>query len=225
MKIKEKYYTKENIEKQAKKFLEKTKPYTKKQGTQFLPEKTALLVLDMQKYFLDENSHAFIPSAKAITPRIKKLQKTYLEKGLPVIQTKHLNTTSDAGSMRRWWKDLITENNPFSKLTDELHDEKIPVIRKTQYDAFFKTDLDEQLKKNNVQQVVITGVMTHLCCETTARSAFMRGFDVFFTVDGTATYNKTFHLSTLINLSHGFAVPIMVKKVLQHLQDEEKVNE
>jgi len=57
--------------------------------------------------------------------------------------------------------------------------------------------------------------MTHLCCETTARSAFMSGFDVFFTVDGTATYNKTFHLSTLINLAHGFAIPITTKEVIQ----------
>lgn len=224
MEIKENYYTTENIEKQAEEFLEKIKPYTTKQDTKFLPEKTVLLVLDMQRYFLDENSHAFVPSAKAITPRIKKLQNTYLEKGLPVVQTSHLNTTGDAGSMQRWWKDLITENNPLSKVVDELFDERIPVVHKTQYDAFWKTDLQRRLNKAGVKQVVVTGVMTHLCCETTARAAFIRGFDVFFTVDGTATYNKMFHQSTLINLSHGFAVPIMVKEILQHLHNigEEK---
>ncbi len=56
--------------------------------------------------------------------------------------------------------------------------------------------------------------MTHLCCETTARSAFVRGFEVFFTIDGTATYNKEFHFATLHNLAHGFALPILVDEIL-----------
>lgn len=225
MEIKENYYITENIEKRAKEFLEKIKPYSRKQDTRFLPEKSALLILDMQKYFLDESSHAYIPSSKAIIPGIKELQNAYLKKRLLVVQTRHLNTTSDAGSMQRWWKDLITEDNPLSKVVDELFDERIPVVHKTQYDAFWKTDLQQRLNKAGVKQVVVTGVMTHLCCETTARSAFMKGFDVFFTVDGTATYNKMFHLSTLINLSHGFAVPVTVKEILQHLHNWGRVNE
>jgi len=65
--------------------------------------------------------------------------------------------------------------------------------------------------------VVICGVMTHLCCETTARSAFMRGFEVFFTVDGTATYTEAFHRASLLNLSHGFAVPVLVENILEKL--------
>jgi isochorismate hydrolase len=56
--------------------------------------------------------------------------------------------------------------------------------------------------------------MTHLCCETTARSAFMHGFETFFTVDGTATYNEAFHRAALLNLSHGFALPLTVDEVL-----------
>lgn len=55
--------------------------------------------------------------------------------------------------------------------------------------------------------------MTHLCCETTARSAFIRGFDVFFTIDGTATYNEDFHFGTLYNLAHGFAVPLLIDEI------------
>ena len=48
--------------------------------------------------------------------------------------------------------------------------------------------------------------MTHLCCETTARSAFVHGYEVFFLVDGTATYNQDFHRASLMNLAHGVAV-------------------
>jgi isochorismate hydrolase len=60
--------------------------------------------------------------------------------------------------------------------------------------------------------------MTHLCCETSARSAFMRGFEVFFPIDGTATYNRDFHLATLRNLAHGFATMTTVRELLIKLE-------
>jgi bifunctional isochorismate lyase / aryl carrier protein len=62
--------------------------------------------------------------------------------------------------------------------------------------------------------------MTHLCCETTARSAFTHGFEVFFTIDGTATYNERFHIATLLNLSHGFALAVLVEEVIEMLTEE-----
>jgi len=62
---------------------------------------------------------------------------------------------------------------------------------------------------------VVCGVMTHLCCETTAREAFVRGFEVFFPVDGTASYNQKFHEASLQNLAHGFAILTTVEQLLQ----------
>jgi len=59
--------------------------------------------------------------------------------------------------------------------------------------------------------------MAHLCCETTARSAFVKGFEVVFVIDGTATYNKDFYISTLLNLSHGFAIPVLTEEILNLL--------
>jgi isochorismate hydrolase len=71
------------------------------------------------------------------------------------------------------------------------------------------------MRQSRVSQVVICGVMTHLCCESTARSAFMHGFEVFFPVDGSATYNQAYHQATLLNLSHGFATLTTVAEILQ----------
>ena len=59
--------------------------------------------------------------------------------------------------------------------------------------------------------------MTHLCCETTARVAFTQGYEVFFSIDGTATYNRKFHLGSLINLAHGFVVPMLVDEIIDSL--------
>lgn len=51
----------------------------------------------------------------------------------------------------------------------------------------------------------MTGVMTNLCCETTAREAFVKGFRVFFSTDATATLDLELHEATLKNLAYGFA--------------------
>ena len=176
--------------------------------------RSALLILDMQGYFLEAVSHAYIPSAEAILLRVDALHETYATLGLPIVWTRHLNTPADAASMSRWWRDLISAKNPLSEIYPVLDTSAGIIIEKTQYDAFYETNLEAYLRKNDVTQVVISGVMTHLCCETTARSAFMRGFDVFFLIDGTATYNEDFHRATLLNLSHGFANLILSEEIL-----------
>lgn len=179
------------------------------------PQTAALLVLDMQRYFLDETSHAFIPSAEAIIPGIRNLIDTFHKQIRPVVYTRHLNTPENAGRMATWWRDLISQESPLSEIDPRFLVDGANVIEKSQYDAFLHTDLEAFLREQRVEQVVITGVMTHLCCETTARSAFMHGFDVFFTIDGTATYNLDLHWASLQNLAHGFAVPVLNHEILE----------
>lgn len=53
--------------------------------------------------------------------------------------------------------------------------------------------------------MIVTGVMTNLCCETNAREAFVRGFRVFFSTDATATSSEDLHVATLKNMAYGFA--------------------
>jgi len=176
--------------------------------------RSALLILDMQDFFLDADSHAYIPSAQDILPRLDALRETYATLGLPIVWTRHLNTEADAANMSRWWRDIISAEHPLSGISSALDTSHGVIIEKKQYDAFYETNLEEYLHECNVEQIVISGVMTHLCCETTARSAFMRGFDVFFLIDGTATYNEDFHRATLQNLSHGFANLILSEDVV-----------
>ena len=56
--------------------------------------------------------------------------------------------------------------------------------------------------------------MTHLCCETTARDAFMNNFEVFFVVDGTATYTEDLHVGTIRAISHGFGMCVSSEEIL-----------
>jgi isochorismate hydrolase len=122
--------------------------------------------------------------------------------------------------MSTWWKDLITFQNPLHKIIPQIDSSMGTLIQKSQYDAFYRTQLDEQLQASGVTQVVLCGVMTHLCCETTARTAFMHGYEVFFPVDGTATYNLAYHRASLLTLAHGFANLVFVKDILTAIRGD-----
>ncbi|EKE04233.1 MAG: isochorismatase hydrolase [uncultured bacterium] len=213
--MKESYFTKENIRERAELLLNQFRKSKKHKDIAYSPELSALIVMDMQGYFLNPESHAYIPASRAIIANIQALIESYKRANLPVIFTRHINTRLNAGLMSEWWDDVITENNGLSEIIPELELTNSVVIEKTQYDAFYKTNLEELLNNHNVKQVVITGVMTHLCCETTVRSAFVRGFKPFMPIDATATYNEEFHKATFKNLSHGFTSPVVTRELLE----------
>jgi len=219
--MKDSYFTTSNLKKKARSLLTEVQRYRDWHPWSIQKENTALLVIDMQKYFLDESSHACLPAGKAIIQGIKYLQDKFIENNLTVIQTRHLNDNENALEMSSWWSELINENSRLSEIIPELRDELIPVVIKSQYDAFLHTNLEKLLRDKKVSQIIITGVMTHLCCESTARTAFMRGFNVLFAIDGTATNDIDFHRATLLNLAHGFAVPVLIDEVIENLSDSE----
>ena len=216
--MKQAYFTPETIRPKAEEMLQRLVAERVREGRALKQARSALLVLDMQRFFLEPDSHAYVPSAAAILPNIRGLVRAYDELDFPVVYTRHWNTPQDAGMMDVWWRDLIEAGDPVSEITEALDLSNGTLIEKSQYDAFYGTELETVLKEKEVTQVVICGVMTHLCCETTARSAFVRGFEVFFTIDGTATYNEDFHMASLRNLAHGFATPVLVEDALNTLR-------
>lgn len=186
-----------------------------------IPERSALLVLDMQDYFLHPESHAYIPSAVAILPGLQKLIDAFSQRNCPIFFTQHINSPENAAMMGQWWREIITVENPLRAITPQLDTRPGVILQKPQYDAFYQTDLEDRLHGLNVRQLIICGVMTHLCCETTVRAAFVRGFEIFFPVDGTATYNIAFHRATLTNLAHGCAHLTLVADILALLTPDD----
>jgi isochorismate hydrolase len=219
---KEQYFTPENIILKSQELLASVAG-TRNRNRQinFQPDSAALLVLDLQEYFLQESSHAFVPSAAATLPGIFKLIAAFTNAGHPVIATRHINTPEDAGMMAKWWRDLIQPQSAHSQNIALGDSRNIIYFNKSQYDAFYNTDLEAILRDKGTSQVVICGLMTHLCCETTARAAFTRGFEVLFAVDGTATYNEQLHRASLLTLSHGFALPVLIDALLRQMETNE----
>jgi isochorismate hydrolase len=85
------------------------------------------------------------------------------------------------------------------------------------YSVFQGTDLEERLRSGEIEELIITGVMTNCCCETTARDAFVKDFRVFFVSDATATANDELHIASLKNLAYGFAHIISTEQLCRHL--------
>lgn len=181
----------------------------------WIPEKgrTAVLLIDLQAYFRE--------IIRPILDNLVHLLSAVRKNRIPLIFTQHGHIPGeDHGMLGRWWSDLIKEGSADARLIPELEvSEEEVVIPKKTYSAFHETGLEERLRSLNVSDLVIGGVMTNLCCETTARDAFVRDFRVFFLGDGTSTVSEDFHLAALENLGYGFATLMSCGRLVQKIQE------
>jgi nicotinamidase-related amidase len=181
---------------------------------------SALLVIDMQNFFVHEDGEAFIPQTHEILENIQALLKSFRSRKLPVIYTSHSHKSSDydGGTMTWWWDVNCIEGSHGAEIYDvikPLREEKI--ISKHRYSAFEGTDLDMTLRCLEVTDLVVTGVMTNICCETTTRDAFGKNYRVQFLCDATATSDADLQLATMKNIAFGFAPVVMTADVLKQL--------
>ncbi|MCX7909354.1 MAG: cysteine hydrolase [Ignavibacteria bacterium] len=201
------YVNKETLKDKTHEWLRKIAPFNTHR-MELNVSKSALLVIDMQKFFLDPQSPTFTCGGLAIIDNIKLLLDCFRKEKLPVIYTRHVHDPEgiDAGIMKWWWEGMCVDETPESFVIDEispLPNEK--VVKKHRYSAFYNTDLEVYLRGLKVEDLVITGIMTNMCCESTARDAYFRDYRVFFLADATGSINEEMHLASLLNLSFGFA--------------------
>ncbi|RJP77202.1 MAG: cysteine hydrolase [Candidatus Zixiibacteriota bacterium] len=171
-------------------------------------DRAALLVVDMQNFFLDPASLTFTCGGPAIIPNLQKLVSAFRAAGRPVIYTRHVHHPDglDAGIMGWWWEGMCREGYPESEVCPELAPrpgEK--QVLKHRYSSFYHTDLDTVLRALKVEDLVVTGIMTNMCCESTARDAYYRDYRVFFPADATGSICEEMHVASLLNLAFGFA--------------------
>ena len=179
-----------------------------------VPEKVALLVIDMQLYFKDV--------VQPIVDNVISLIECFRANNRQIFFTRHghRDPKTDGGMLARWWGDLILCGSAEWELIHEVHVHAADTtIDKNRYSAFFGTSLDKHLRDSGVEDLVITGVLTNCCCETTARDAFMRDYRVFFVADGTVAPTEELHVASLKNLAYGFAHIVNTKDLCQRLRN------
>jgi nicotinamidase-related amidase len=215
----EPYETPETIHEKKKKWLEHIAPFNTHE-MQLKPDKAALLVIDMQLFFLDSLSPSFTCGGLAILPNLVKIINAFRQANRPVIFTRHVHHPDqlDAGIMGWWWEGMCLEGSPESEIRQELFpksNEK--VIFKHRYSAFYNTDLETVLRCQQVEDIVITGIMTNMCCESTARDGYFRDYQVFFPADGSGSITEEMHVASLINLAFGFSWVTDIDTIVAHM--------
>jgi ureidoacrylate peracid hydrolase len=154
-----------------------------------VPSRTALLNVDMQNCFV-----AAALDGSALVERINRFADTCRRADIVVIHTRHVLRPdgSDMGLLGefvpRIKEGLLSENSPSAALHPHLvvHPRDL-ILNKPRFGAFFGTDLEQILRARGIESVIISGISTNVCCDTTAREANARDMKVFFLSDGTAT--------------------------------------
>lgn len=158
------------------------------------PESTALILVDLQRCFVDRSSDFAAAGAPALVERLNALAARCRDAGILVIVTAHVlrpdhsNAGTLADKVPAVMEGMIDETSEGAALDPALHvgaDDVI--IRKPRLSAFAGTDLDLILRTRGVDTVIVGGIATEICCESTAREAADRGLRVVFLSDGTAT--------------------------------------
>jgi nicotinamidase-related amidase len=215
----EPYVTPQNLDEKTASWLKTIQPYNQHVMDLRSP-RSALLVIDMQRFFLDAESPTFTCGGLSVLPKVQGLVEAFRAAGRPVLFTRHVHHPDhlDSGIMAWWWSGMCLEGDPLS----DLHPSLAPrpsekVVLKHRYSAFYNTDLETVLRCLDVTDLVVCGLMTNLCCESTARDAYYRDYRVFFLADATGSVDEELHLASLRNLAFGFAYVTTAQTIASQL--------
>ncbi|CAN5635152.1 cysteine hydrolase [soil metagenome] len=157
--------------------------YTIEESVEIDPSSTALIVVDMQRDFVDEDGALSVPGATDTVPRIRRLLDWAREQGILVAYTRDTHHEGDP----EWeiWGRHVERGTRGWEIVDELaprHGEL--VYEKARYDGFYGTGLDHALRTEGIQTLIIVGTVANICVHYTAASAAIRWYKVIHPVDG-----------------------------------------
>jgi len=171
--------------------------------------RTALLVVDMQRDFLDPGAPAQTIGGLALVPRINRLSRAARRVGVPVIFTheRHRADLSDFGIELEYERVHCLEGSRGAELAEglEVEPRDYHITSKRRYDAFQGTDLHELLRSLGIGALVVTGVCTDVCVSATVQRARCLDYRVFLVTDGVAATSRARHAAALRCLGHVFA--------------------
>jgi ureidoacrylate peracid hydrolase len=203
--IVEQYVTAATLESKMEQWIQAIEAYRWRQVESLEPAKSALLVVDMTRPFVDPGGPLASPNAAVVLPKVRQLLGAFRTTGRPIIwliQGHHSVESDRRPLLDSWWPSPILEGTPDVEVAEGLsvhQGEK--VILKRRYSGFYQTDLELTLRSLEVSSVVVCGVLTNVCPYLTAFDAFCRGFRVYYPADGTASLNEALHVSALCNVS------------------------
>lgn len=166
------------------------------------PQKTVLLVIDMQNAFIEKGRKLEVQGIRNGVPKLKRFINDCREKGILVIYTRHYYANAGNPISSLLFSNLLNRGLKKNAKGFEIHKGLKPerddlVIDKNRYDVFSKTSLNQILRSRKVKNIIITGTMTQVCCETTGRSAMGLDYITIFCSDLTFCGDRNIQTNTL----------------------------
>ena len=194
------------------------------------PRRTALVNVDLQNFFVDSAEDGV-----ALVKRINELAARCREAGILVIHTAHVlrpdgSNIGVLGEIVPEIKDegLLNRGSVTAALHADLEvDARDVFLEKPRFGAFYGTDLELILRSHDIDTVIISGIATDVCCDTTAREANARDFRVLFLSDGTATNDpnpertKAAQMATLELVGSLFGEVLTIDELLDKIEASE----
>jgi ureidoacrylate peracid hydrolase len=179
-----------------------------------MTDTTAILMIDVQKTYLDQRRRDMLGwppiwRLGEVVEECRQLLAAGRAAGMPVVYTRAVHRSDGADitpRMRRMLAAVTSQGaSPLpaeSADSSEIIDEVAPepgdiVINKLRWDAFHYTELDPVLRNLGTRRLIIAGLQTNVCVETTARAAMMRNFEVAVPQDAVSTDGTALHFSAL----------------------------
>jgi len=198
----------------------------------FDPAKAALVVVDMQNAFMMPGvAHVLCEAAVEIVPNINRLAEAMRRAGGTVVWV--ISTFGEAS--RTNWPVLhemagpertdvrvaaLAEGSIGHQIWPELDVQNGDlIVRKNKYSAFIQgsSDLDRILRERGIDTVIVTGTVTNVCCESTARDAMMLNFRTIMVTDANAAMTDRDHNASLIAFYLSFGDIFSTEEIVAHL--------
>ncbi|MFI6693848.1 isochorismatase family protein [Streptomyces sp. NPDC050433] len=183
-------------------------------------DRAVVLVHDMQRYFLRPFPAGRSPLTELVSNTAKLLAAARAA-GVPVMYTAQPGGMSreDRGLLHDLWGPGMGVGEADRGIADEVAPEPgDTVLTKWRYSAFFRSDLEERLRKSGRDQLIVCGVYAHMGCLITACDAFSRDIEPFLVADALADLSLDDHLMALRYAADRCAVPLSTSDVLDKLK-------
>lgn len=195
---------------------------------EFEREKCVLLVIDMQNDFVLDGAVMQVKEAAKQVPKIQKLIAACRKFNVPIIYTVHKTDPTycplEVSSFPHLKDSGMREGTGGVRIIDELTPEsKDVVLYKRRFSAFYQTDLEIILKNIKTplppaDTLIICGTVTHICCESTARDAFFRDYQVVFGTDICSADDAAAHNAAVRNMEI-FGRPMTCETIIKALEN------
>ncbi|ORC15966.1 MULTISPECIES: isochorismatase family protein [Rothia] len=188
------------------------------------PHQAVLLVHDMQNHFVqafDRTPHSQITQT---IRNIQQLHRMATDLDIPTVFTAQppQQDPADRQLLTDFWGPGLQDPHAahiIQELTPHPND---TVLTKWRYCAFYRSDLEDRMRNHAKTQLWITGIYSHIGCMTTALSAFMRGFQVFFIADAQADFSEENHRQALTYVSQRCGQVLLTRDIITAAKQHEE---